>query len=158
MSKITLATGGILSFSAYYFGSFILSFISGSVSIISLAFLQFGEFGYKQSKKQTNDLNIFLNKLNLETVPVLEDNIDISNEEHNKIIEQKNDTSKQNININNNEIKSSNFDIPNNMNVLNNVNNNNKTILNHDLNSSFRKPKAKINNIIITSDTDNEKK
>ena len=46
MSKITIAIGGVLSFSSGYFGSDVLSFISGSVSVISLALLQFSSFSF----------------------------------------------------------------------------------------------------------------
>jgi hypothetical protein len=76
MSKITLAVGGVLSFSSGYFNSNILSFVSGCVSVMSLSLLQFGSFGFKQGKKQADDLNILLKKLDLETIPVLEDDPD----------------------------------------------------------------------------------
>jgi hypothetical protein len=76
MSKVTVAIGGVLSFSSGYFGSNVLSFISGSVSMISLALLQFGTFSFKQGKKQSNDLNILLKKLDLDTMPVMEDEPD----------------------------------------------------------------------------------
>lgn len=72
LSKITIVVGGVLSFSSGYFNSNILSFISGSVSVISLALLQFGSFGFKQAKKRANDLNILLKKLDLDTVPVID--------------------------------------------------------------------------------------
>lgn len=73
MSKVTVAIGGVLSFSSGYFGSNVLSFVSGSVSMISLALLQFGTFSFKQGKKQSNSLNIILKKLDLDTMPVIED-------------------------------------------------------------------------------------
>jgi hypothetical protein len=76
ISKITVAIGGVLSFSSGYFGSDVLSFISGSVSVVSLALLQFGTFSFKQGKKQANDLNILLKKLDLDTMPVMEDEPD----------------------------------------------------------------------------------
>jgi hypothetical protein len=71
MSKIMVATGGVLSFSSGYFNSQILSFISGSISTISLACLQFSSFSYIQNKKQSEELNILLKTLDLETVPIL---------------------------------------------------------------------------------------
>ena len=60
MSKVTVAIGGVLSFSSGYFNSTVLSFISGSVSVVSLALLQFSSFGFKQSKKRGYDLNVLL--------------------------------------------------------------------------------------------------
>ena len=73
MSKVTVAVGGVLSFSSGYFNSNMLSFISGSISVISLALLQFGAFGFRQAKKRGNDLNVLLKKLDLDTVPVMDD-------------------------------------------------------------------------------------
>lgn len=84
MSKVTVAVGGVLSFSAGYFNSNILSFISGSVSVVSLALLQFGSFGFKQSNKRGNDLNILLKKLDLDTIPVIGDDPDALAIDNNK--------------------------------------------------------------------------
>lgn len=71
MSKVFLALGGILSFSSGYFDISVLSFLSGSVSVISLACLQFSSFCYLENKKQSNELNILLKKLGLDTMPEL---------------------------------------------------------------------------------------
>jgi hypothetical protein len=71
MAKITLALGGIFSFSSGYFDSMVLSFISGSICTSGLALLQFGAFGFKQGKKQASDLNTLLSKLELDTMPIL---------------------------------------------------------------------------------------
>lgn len=86
LSKITVAVGGVLSFSSGYFGSSILSFISGSVSVISLSLLQFGTFGFKQSKKKAHDLNILLKKLDLDTIPVIDDEQGVLSSDNNKSI------------------------------------------------------------------------
>lgn len=89
MSKVTVAIGGVLSFSSGYFGSNVLSFISGSVSMISLALLQFGTFSFKQGKKQSNSLNIILKKLDLDTMPVMGDEEDsLSNGNERKAIDK----------------------------------------------------------------------
>lgn len=72
ISKILVATGGVLSFSAGYFKDYPnLSFISGSISTISLACLQFSSFSYIQNTKQSKELNILLKSLNLDPLPVL---------------------------------------------------------------------------------------
>jgi hypothetical protein len=86
LSKITVAIGGVLSFSSGYFGSNMLSFISGSVSVLSLSFLQFGTFGFKQSKKKSHDLNILLKKLDLDTVPIIDDEQGVLTSGNNKSI------------------------------------------------------------------------
>jgi hypothetical protein len=71
MSKIFLALGSIVSFSSGYFEIGLLSFLSGTISVISLSFLQFSSFCYLENKKQSNELNITLKKLGLDTVPEL---------------------------------------------------------------------------------------
>lgn len=76
MSKVFLALGGIISFSSGYFDIRILSFLSGTISVISLSFLQFSSFCYLENKKQSNELNITLKKLGLDTVPELSRDID----------------------------------------------------------------------------------
>jgi len=72
VSKIMVAFGSILSFSAGYYHDETLSFISGSISCLSLAFLQLSSFSYKENKKQSEELNILLKKLKLDTIPVFE--------------------------------------------------------------------------------------
>ena len=76
VSKILVACGGVLSFSSGYFNNATLSFIAGSVSMISLALLQLSSFSYNQNKKQGENLNILLKSLDLDTVPVLQRNAD----------------------------------------------------------------------------------
>lgn len=72
VSKILVAIGGIVSFSSGYFNDPILSFFAGSISTLSLATLQFASFAYMENKKQGQDLNVLLKKLNIDIVPVLE--------------------------------------------------------------------------------------
>lgn len=76
VSKILVACGGVLSFSSGYFNNTSLSFIAGSVSMISLALLQLSSFSYTQHKKQGDNLNVLLKSLDLNTVPVLQRNAD----------------------------------------------------------------------------------
>jgi hypothetical protein len=76
MSKSMVAIGGVMSFSAGYFNSAILSFVAGSISTLSLALLQFSSFSYTQNKKQADELNILLKTLDLETIPSLTRSID----------------------------------------------------------------------------------
>lgn len=71
MSKILVAIGCIFSFSSGFYNNPTLSFISGSLSTISLAVLQISSFAYKENKKQTYELNILLEKLNIDTIPDL---------------------------------------------------------------------------------------
>ena len=76
VSKILVAVGGIVSFSSGYFNDPILSFFAGSISTLSLATLQFASFAYMENKKQGQDLNTLLKKLNIDIVPVLEKRYD----------------------------------------------------------------------------------
>ena len=68
-SKIMVALGSILSFSAGVYSDDTLSFVAGSISCMSLALLQIASFSYKENKKQGEELNILLKKLNLDTIP-----------------------------------------------------------------------------------------
>lgn len=72
LSKIFVAFGSITSFSAGFFNQPLLSFVAGTISTVSLAMLQFSSFSYYEHKKQSRALNILLEKLNLETIPLLE--------------------------------------------------------------------------------------
>jgi len=72
VSKVLVAIGGIISFSSGYFNDPFLSFLAGSISTLSLATLQFSSFAYMENKKQGQDLNVLLKKLNLDVIPVLE--------------------------------------------------------------------------------------
>jgi hypothetical protein len=140
MSKVTVAVGGVLSFSSGYFGSNILSFISGSVSVLSLSLLQFGSFGFKQGKKQASDLNVLLRKLDLETVPVLENEPDgLINGNERKAIDKG-------------------FNIVLDESMVHPVSDSRnlfhiKSPLNNILDNTFRKTKPKINNITVTNET-----
>lgn len=70
-SKIMVAMGGIFSFSAGFYHDDTLSFVAGSISCMSLALLQIASFSYKENKKQGEELNIILKKLNLDTIPAM---------------------------------------------------------------------------------------
>lgn len=71
-SKVLVAIGGIISFSSGYFNDPLLSFFAGAISTMSLATLQFSSFAYSENKKQGQELNILLKKLDLDTVPIVE--------------------------------------------------------------------------------------
>lgn len=77
ISKLLVAAGGIVSFSSGYFSYPVLGFIAGGISTVSLAMLQFSSFSYSENKKQAQELNIILKKLNVDTIPVLERNNDV---------------------------------------------------------------------------------
>jgi hypothetical protein len=72
LSKVLVAVSGILSFSSGYFGDPILGLVSGSITTISLAMLQFSSFSYNQNKKQSTELNLLLQKINVDTIPIIE--------------------------------------------------------------------------------------
>ena len=73
ISKVLVAVGGIVSFSSGYFSNPILGFIAGSISTVSLATLQFSSYSYTQNKKKTAELNILLQKLNIDTIPDIDE-------------------------------------------------------------------------------------
>lgn len=68
-SKICIGVGTVLSFSSGVFGSTTLSFAAGTVSTLSLVCMQFSSFCYHESKKSTEDLNLLLTKLKIDSIP-----------------------------------------------------------------------------------------
>ena len=75
ISKVLVALGSILSFSSGYFEDPLLSFLAGSISTLSLATLQFASFAFLENKRQGQDLNVLLKKLDLDVVPILEQHV-----------------------------------------------------------------------------------
>ena len=70
-SKIFIGFGSIASFAAGVYGYQTLSFVSGAISTISLVFLQYANFSYKESKKCHNDLNNLLENIGIKKLPEL---------------------------------------------------------------------------------------
>jgi hypothetical protein len=70
-SKIFIGFGSIASFAAGVYGYQTLSFVSGAISTISLVFLQYANFSYKESKKCHHDLNQLLDNIGIKKLPEL---------------------------------------------------------------------------------------
>ena len=70
-SKLFLGIGSVLSFASGVYNNQNMSFISGSITTLSLVCLQYSSFSYKESKESTTELNILLQKLQLDTIPEL---------------------------------------------------------------------------------------
>ena len=73
VSKLLMGAGSILSFSAGVYTNTNLSFIAGSISTLSVISLQFSTFCNRESKQSTDELNIVLKKLTLDTLPTFEE-------------------------------------------------------------------------------------
>lgn len=69
ISKLFVGVGSVMSFSSGIYKSKSLSFVSGTISVISLVFLQYATFSFKESKKYTAELNNILRKLNIDIIP-----------------------------------------------------------------------------------------
>lgn len=78
ISKLLIGAGSVLSFAAGVYQSTNISFAAGTVSTISVLCLQFSTFCKKESKKSTDNLNMILKKLNLETLPEFNDLSELS--------------------------------------------------------------------------------
>ena len=87
-SKILVAVGGIMSFSNGYFTDPLLSFLAGTISTLSLATLQFSSFAYMENKRQGQDLNILLKKLDLDVIPILERRADATVNQATSLVEK----------------------------------------------------------------------
>ena len=70
-SKIFIGFGSIASFAAGVYGYQTLSLVSGAISTISLVFLQYANFSYKESKKCHHDLNNLLENIGIKKLPEL---------------------------------------------------------------------------------------
>jgi hypothetical protein len=70
-SKVCLAASGIFSFSSGYFQNPFHSFLAGTCSTLSLASLQFSSYCFRQSKKNTEELNTILTTIGIQPIPDL---------------------------------------------------------------------------------------
>ena len=68
-SKIFIGIGSILSFSAGVYDSKELSFISGTISVVSMVLLQYATFSYRESGKSTQELNVLLDSIGIKKLP-----------------------------------------------------------------------------------------
>lgn len=82
LSKVLVAVGGIISFSSGYYKDETLSFFAGTISTLSLATLQFASFAYLENKKQGQELNVLLKKLDLDIVPIVEHQQTVSQQQN----------------------------------------------------------------------------
>ena len=69
VSKIFIGIGSILSFSAGVYDSKELSFISGTISVVSMVLLQYATFSYRESGKSTQELNVLLDSIGIKKLP-----------------------------------------------------------------------------------------
>ena len=68
-SKISIGSSSIISFASGIYSDNLLSFFSGTTSVLSLVFMQFASYSHSQSKERTAKLNKLLEKLKIETIP-----------------------------------------------------------------------------------------
>ena len=81
-SKFFVGISSVMSFSTGIYKYQILSFLSGTASVISLIFLQYSSFSYRESKKISLELNDMLKKLNIITLNIENGSIADSLEDH----------------------------------------------------------------------------
>jgi len=68
LSKLFVGISSVLSFSTGIYKSGILSFLAGTSSVVSLVLLQYSSYAYRESKKNSVEINSLLSKLNIETI------------------------------------------------------------------------------------------
>jgi hypothetical protein len=68
-SKISIGSSSIISFASGIYSDNLLSFFSGTTSVLSLVFMQFASYSHSQSKERTAKLNKLLEKLKIDTIP-----------------------------------------------------------------------------------------
>lgn len=72
-SKVCVGGTSILSFASGIYKNDTLTFIAGTVSVLSLSCMQFSSYAYSESKERTSKLNKLLKQLGMDAIP------DISN-------------------------------------------------------------------------------
>tara|TARA_A100001015_G_C15005384_1_gene720406 strand:+ start:516 stop:914 length:399 start_codon:yes stop_codon:yes gene_type:complete len=69
LSQFISVGATIMAFSAGFYDDKMLSFISGCLGSLSLAFLKTSDYALNESRERTESLNIILKKLNIDTIP-----------------------------------------------------------------------------------------
>ena len=64
-SKFFVGVASVTSFASGIYKLQILSFLSGTASVVSLILLQYSSYSYRESKKITVEINDILSKLNI---------------------------------------------------------------------------------------------
>jgi hypothetical protein len=67
LSKLFLGISSVISFASGIYKYEVLSFLSGTSSVVSLVLLQYSSFSYRESKKLSIEINEILKKLNIST-------------------------------------------------------------------------------------------
>ena len=67
LSKLFLGISSVISFASGIYKYEVLSFLSGTSSVVSLVLLQYSTFSYRESKKLSIEINEILKKLNIST-------------------------------------------------------------------------------------------
>jgi len=65
LSKFFVGVSSVLSFASGIYKYEIMTFLSGTTSVVSLVMLQYASFSYRESKKISIELNEILKKLNI---------------------------------------------------------------------------------------------
>jgi hypothetical protein len=72
-SKIMLGAGSVLSFASSVYTDQRMSFISGTLSTVSLVCLQFASYSFHESKRSTEHLNVLLQSIEVGPLPEIVD-------------------------------------------------------------------------------------
>lgn len=68
-SKIMLGAGSVLSFASSVYTDQRMSFISGTLSTLSLVCIQFASYSFHESKRSTEHLNVLLQSIDVGPLP-----------------------------------------------------------------------------------------
>ena len=68
-AKLLIATQGIISFGAASYDMPVLGFVSGSLSIFSMALLTYAKYAVGESKERTEELNQLLSFKGIQPIP-----------------------------------------------------------------------------------------
>lgn len=78
MGKILTLSGAAVAFSSGFVSTPALAFVSGCVSLSGILCIQYGDYSYSESSRETEDANKILKTLGIEGVPELTDDANFS--------------------------------------------------------------------------------
>ena len=98
LAQLLMGISVVLAFAAGYFDHYILSFIAGCMGTISMVVLKFSSYAMKESKERTDQVNLILRKLGIDTIPIV--NTDSIAESIMSILDKKDEKSDESVTIN----------------------------------------------------------
>ena len=76
LSKVFISVSGIIGFASGFYPNAKLGLYAGTASTLSLASLQMASYCFKENKENAEELNIMLQKIKIDALPVFDETLD----------------------------------------------------------------------------------